>query len=375
IDWCKAKTTDSSITIKRKGFYSCNTLGCLSMNLEQDGINGFKEFQARNAATCSDDANSPNSCENANMRISIEFYPNEAGKEFDFKVSQKNSKIRLSAYSVNRQAPETLGTTTLSMPLSSANAYSVEIDSLPNQAGAETIYAEVAEAVGDLTIRKSVSMKIYESCDNGQKNCGNNVCSLICIGDYYTDNNLDDDESGDAVVPQCPSGQSYCADGICRSSCEISSGGDFTDKLTITYENGVLKSSIPNLKLQIDAIMPLDAMPLQFSSSDSGCAPLFKIISPTTQGCYQIESGYLVFRTKELAPTCPIKSKGDSLAGDKTAKLRIACTSESILPIDIPIEVKVSPINIKSVQFQPRSLSGSNAKVFHVLNQKQVPKQ
>ncbi|MFH0971830.1 MAG: carboxypeptidase-like regulatory domain-containing protein [Candidatus Micrarchaeota archaeon] len=368
VNWCHARTFEGSLKIKKKGTYSCSTLGCLSITLEQDGLEGVRDFQARSAENCESKEGSPNSCLNSMMKIKINFAPNDKSKEFDLLIKEDSARVKLESYSVNSEPAKTISLTSLATPLYGAGEYVVIIGSLPRAVGIERINAKVTEAVGDLELKKSVSMKIYSSCENGLKDCGGGQCELICIGDYYADQNDPQEETPEE--PACEDGMSYCNDGECRDSCVIEAGTDFTSEGEITLRNGKLDGPA-SIKMQIDQVVPVDAVPLKFTNIGGSCEPLYEIISPKNKACYAVDGGNLIFRGNEISSACPLESVGDNAEGDASAKLKVVCSG--VDPIEIPIKVAFKKINIKAVQFQPRSVTGSASKLFHVLNQKQVP--
>ncbi len=371
-DWCEAQEEEGSIKIEKSGAYSCNALGCISLLVEQDGLEARRDFQARNAKDCSDDSAAPNSCAAARMTMHISFMPNDPSKELDLKVSQADSRIRLSSYSINGNAARSLSTSSLSVPLTGAREYAIEVTALPQLAGDEAVTVIVQEAVGDLDIRKRIDIKIYGSCGNGLKDCGGGECSPICFGDFFEAGNPDEEELPEE--PQCENDMQYCADGECREECEITPPEIDLGENVFVFENGKLATSIRKMNLQIDRITPADAVPLKFESRSGGCSPFYAIVSENTAECYSIEKEHLIFRGNELSPDCPLKSIGDGAEGDTSAKLQVTCSGIVGQILEIPIEVKVNNINQKAVQFQPSSFSGSEPKIIHILNQKQVPK-
>ncbi|MEK6843044.1 MAG: hypothetical protein AABY04_01015, partial [Candidatus Micrarchaeota archaeon] len=369
-DKCKSKTNQIEFPVKKSGQFSCNALGCLSLLAEQDGISSFRDAQARSAKNCVSTAGLPNSCESANMKIQIVFAPNDPSKEFDFQIRQKDAKVKLTSFSLNSQQAKEIGLSSYGAPLTGEKEYSINLDSLPMEAGTERISISVQEATGDASISRNLDVKIYESCEDGMKKCGGNECSLICLGDYFDSGN-DEEEIPD--TPTCDEGKFYCSDGECRSSCSVPSENNFINEVKIDFVDGKLQVANSKIKMQIDSLLAADAIPIKFDGAGK-CTALFEIVAGSTKPCYSIENNVLVFRGNELSQTCPLKSIGDDAKGDNSAKLKVVCTAIGLNPLELPIEVSVKKLPFKAVQMLPKQISGSASKLFHIISQKQVPK-
>ncbi|MBI5224309.1 hypothetical protein HY989_00400 [Candidatus Micrarchaeota archaeon] len=369
-DKCKSKTNQIEFPIKKSGQFSCNALGCLSLLVEQDGISSFRDAQARSAKNCVTTAGQPNSCESANMKIQIVFAPNDPSKEFDFQIHQKDAKVKLTSFSLNSQPVKEIGLSSYGATLSGEKEYNIDFDSLPMEAGAERISISVQEATSDASIGRNLDLKIYESCEDGLKKCGGDLCSLICLGDYFDSGN---DEEEIPPAPTCDEGKFYCSDGECRSSCLVPSENNFASEVKIDLVDGKLQVANSKIKMQIDSLLPADAIPIKFDGAGK-CTALYEIVAGSTKPCYSIENNVLVFRGSELSQNCPLKSVGDNALGDNSAKLKVVCTAVGLNPIELPIEVSVKKLPFKAVSMLPRQISGSASKLFHIISQKQVPK-
>lgn len=375
IDWCHAKTSEGAIPIRKSSQYTCTSVGCLSLTLEQAGLEGSQNFQARSALNCKQDPLAANSCNSALLKVKAKFAPNDPSRDFDLEVGQEKGKVQFQSGVVNSQAANVLGGSRASAPLTGASEYFATFQTIPEGIGDERITVTVTESSGVDSVAKSASFQIFGGCANGLKDCGGGVCSQICIKDPF-----EGDEEEVIDPPTCEDGWSFCNDGVCRPSCEIPKG-DLPKDVKINVRNGTIEvtdgetgKKLEKITMQIDQFVPVDEITINFSGGSSGCTPLYAVISENTAACYSIDNGHLVFRGGDLSADCGLRSIGDSGQGDKSAKLRIGCLSSNELVTDIPIEVSFKPIPLKSIQFQPASFSGSSAKIFHIINEKQVPK-
>ncbi|MEK6954448.1 MAG: hypothetical protein AABX01_05540 [Candidatus Micrarchaeota archaeon] len=397
VDWCKAKASEGKISIAKSGISSCSSAGCLTVSLEQDGMRGERNFQARVAKGCVNDASSLNSCARSALKVIAKFKPNEAGREFAVSISQQNGNLKFSDYKINGEGGPS-SSKGISATLMDAKEYAIAADSIPQEAGNEKIAVTVEDASGDLSVSKSIDFKIYGSCGEGLKDCGGR-CELICLKDAFAD--LTDEEKNQEEItpkPQCVAGEEYCSDGVCRESCEITRGSEggglggengggegdgatLPPEITLEIKDGKIElkdgrtsDPLKKISMQIDAFVPADAIELNASMLPKGCVPLYKIAEGITSACYAIKNSHLVFQGNEISADCKLKSFGDEAIGDKSAKLKISCVNYQATPTEIPIEVAVNKIPFKTVQLAPKSLAGSSSKVFHLINEKQVQK-
>ncbi|HLC48124.1 MAG TPA: carboxypeptidase-like regulatory domain-containing protein [Candidatus Norongarragalinales archaeon] len=396
VDWCKAKANEGEISIRKTSKYSCNSIGCLTVSLEQDGLEGAKNFQARVVKSCSASLLSPNSCLLGTLKVKASFRPNDATKEFGIDIGQSGSNLKFISASINQKAQDAPPESSVVLPLANEKEYTIIAGSLPQEEGNEKITVTVEEGEGEQTISKTLDFKIYESCLDGTKQCGEGKCDVICLKDAYDE--LSEEEKEQEEIPPEPKseieGQEYCSDGIFREDCEITAtpreelppdvyfeikdGKIVAKGATVTVDedgNPVVTpgETISKISMQIDTFVPTDAITLNGALLPKDCTPLYKVESATTMGCYVIRNNHLIFSGNELSPDCKLKTSGDEATGDASAKLRVMCLDSSITPGIIPIEVAVKKIPFKSVQLQPRALSGSTAKAFHLINEKQVP--
>ncbi len=383
-EWCHAKTFSGELPIKKQAKFECNALGCLTISLQQGGLAGGNGFQAKSAEGCVEDAVSPNSCDKADLIAEVQFVPNDPGKEFELELTQANDKLQLTTYSINSLLEDAPGSTGLLVFLANSEKYSINVHSLAYGEGEEELRAIIHGMLGGESVSKSVSFRIYNSCGNGLKDCGNGRCEMICFEDYFEDLindpdfNGDEDYFEDGVLPpeeRCGAGMKYCSDGICRESCEIPVSEELVEEVVIEFKDDQIQTSQLKIPMQIDAFLPADAVRLNFTNHGEDCTPLYDIIAGSTKSCYSIQKNHLVFLGNSLSPTCPLKSIGDGVVGDISAKLKVGCISQPEFTKEIPIEVGVKSIPLKTIQFQPKEFRGSSAKIFHILNQKQVPKE
>ncbi|MFH1750240.1 MAG: hypothetical protein ABH863_01025, partial [Candidatus Micrarchaeota archaeon] len=387
VDWCKAQTSEGALSIRKEGAFSCGSIGCLSVSLEQDGLEGKDGFQARIATNCVSDPYALNSCSRGTLKIKARFKPNDAGKEFAVYVKQQNGRLHFTTSSINSIPQGTSESSEAILPLIGETEYSIIANSLPQESGAEKITVSVEEADSGVKVEKTATLNIYGSCTNGLKDCGNGRCELACLEDVFS-SLTDEEKNGETIppAPTCPAGQTYCNDGICRAICTIAATDrdelpaginiDVTNNGNgnIIATNPLTGGALAKITMQIDAFVPADAIFLNTSGMQAHCTPLFNIAGGDNKACYSVQNNHLVFSGNELKPSCPIKTYGDQAIGDRGSKLKIACIDASIPFIEIPIEVSVKNIPFKTVQLQPATLSGSSAKVFHLINEKQVPK-
>ncbi len=165
--------------------------------------------------------------------------------------------------------------------------------------------------------------------------------------------------------------------------------GEFTngDALSFDPSQRAIRSqnNLDAYELQVDSILPGDAMPLTLQS-DSQCVLLAKQPNSTSQNptssCYRYDAGkaMLVFESRELNPLCPIRLEGDkfklpsgSRVNSDSASLTVLATCTGVEKT-IPINVKlVSDLESLAVKPEPQHLGeGDSAKLLFVINNRQV---
>ncbi len=149
---------------------------------------------------------------------------------------------------------------------------------------------------------------------------------------------------------------------------------------SIASQNGLTE-----YELQVDSILPGDAMPLKLQS-DQQCTIIAKQPNSTSNllssSCYRYDSGkqMLVFESKELNPLCPIYLKEDKFYNEKNARVNEDSATLKILAscasaeMEIPIKVKfasgVSSLTVKPEEGQLGE--GDAAKLLYVINNRQL---
>ncbi|MFH0713221.1 MAG: hypothetical protein V1722_01620 [Candidatus Micrarchaeota archaeon] len=166
--------------------------------------------------------------------------------------------------------------------------------------------------------------------------------------------------------------------------------GQFTSSDGIVFDpvQGKIKSQngLTAFELQVDSILPGDAMPLALQSDDQ-CSILVKQPNTTsndpTASCYRYDSAksMLVFETKELNSICPIYLKNDKfyskngarvLRSNATLSILATCSPEA--KMEMPITVKfVSDVVSLTVKPESDQLGeGDAAKLLYVINNRQL---
>ncbi|HEV8290059.1 MAG TPA: hypothetical protein VGQ00_03870, partial [Candidatus Norongarragalinales archaeon] len=152
---------------------------------------------------------------------------------------------------------------------------------------------------------------------------------------------------------------------------------DFSEEAGISFDRftGKLKMepAITQLKLQIDTVMPGDALPLVSKSPE--CSLLYSVqASPRTQGCYRVQNNKLIFESGDSNPSCPIKVDRNFIEADKGANLTIqgACAGFSSA-LTLPIVINNVSVESAFVRPQGNELGeGDAAKILFIVNNKQA---
>ncbi len=149
-------------------------------------------------------------------------------------------------------------------------------------------------------------------------------------------------------------------------------------------QTGKILASEKQINLQIDALYPADAVPLQIGQN-----VLFKGVTSSgevdTSACYAVEragSGengsdlyYLSFKSGDFNPACPIKVNVNDIAGDDSANLTLYSASNPDATLTLAIHVKTK--SATSIYALPQNLPPGDhtARLLYVINQKQASRQ
>ncbi|MDP3741865.1 MAG: carboxypeptidase-like regulatory domain-containing protein, partial [Candidatus Micrarchaeota archaeon] len=168
-------------------------------------------------------------------------------------------------------------------------------------------------------------------------------------------------------------------------------GAEFTSGDALVYDPVQRRIKSQNAlqvyELQVDSILPGDAMPLELQS-DGQCTVIAKQPNSTagslqSSSCYFYDSGkkMLVFQSRELNPYCPIYLKNDkfySVNGTRvnsdSANLSVVATCVPDATLEIPIKVNFVS-DVASLQVKPDSDSigeGDAAKLIYLINNRQL---
>ncbi|MFH1200005.1 MAG: hypothetical protein V1708_02970 [Candidatus Micrarchaeota archaeon] len=214
---CYAESLVETLPVGSETEFKCKQLGCVSLSLEQDGLSGQAGFQARTIedcdATCAD---CDNSCDFAKLFVSLQFEPDPklAGDEFEFRVTQSSGKVEFKQLSVGATAPIPVSSASLSGAFVGQKSYAAAASSVPMQEGDEAFTAEVwKKGQEDNKASFTVPFSILASCGAHQRRCQDGSCAMLCFSGQ--------DEPTPTVppAPECPAGETYCTDAICRVDC------------------------------------------------------------------------------------------------------------------------------------------------------------
>ncbi len=150
---------------------------------------------------------------------------------------------------------------------------------------------------------------------------------------------------------------------------------------TLRSQNG-----LTNYELQVDSILPGDAMPLALQA-DSQCVVLVREPNTTSSdpvaSCYRYDQarGVLVFEARELNPLCPIHLKDDKFYAASGARITRHAVNLTVLAscapeakLEIPISVNfVSQLSSLTVRPDASNLGeGDAAKLLYLINNRQL---
>ncbi|MBI5228670.1 hypothetical protein HY991_01060 [Candidatus Micrarchaeota archaeon] len=203
---------------------------------------------------------------------------------------------------------------------------------------------------------------------------------------------------GGAIGPTPTPSPTGCGNGTCDryescSSCPEDCGecppisNEFTPNATVRFNptTGVIEVldangvSLDKILLQIDPVLPADAMPLNVD--ESACKLEYSFEGEDTKRlCYGLENNRIVFKANELNTQCPIRVVGNTLEGDSSVRIKFAavCAATAGKPVNktIPIIVnaKDKSFGVESLFARPSALSEGDktAKLIFVLDEKQL---
>ena len=161
----------------------------------------------------------------------------------------------------------------------------------------------------------------------------------------------------------------------------------FTISDTIILEETGLRSvhNLTEYVLQIDPIMPADAMPIALKPRVGGCIILVSPIkiNSSTSKCYRYDSTFnsIIFESKESNPLCPIQVNGNKLynAGREFKGEKIAEITYKVggcdLSAELTLPISVTAVEADAIYAAPEGNElgdGDAAKPLYVVNQKQL---
>ncbi|MBI4360949.1 carboxypeptidase regulatory-like domain-containing protein [Candidatus Micrarchaeota archaeon] len=153
----------------------------------------------------------------------------------------------------------------------------------------------------------------------------------------------------------------------------LPSGHQYTPKVGISFNpaTGQIEVDAPEIVLEVDAIYPKDAVPLNFN--DASCTIGFKIQS-SQSSCYQVSRESLTFSTKDFSASCPSFVEGNQvkLQQDPQAKLVLQALCSGVqAQKEVPIRIHVAQVNSLTAAPQKLDEGEGTAKLLYVVNQKQ----
>ncbi|MFH1106820.1 MAG: hypothetical protein V1787_02895 [Candidatus Micrarchaeota archaeon] len=216
---CYAEAFSAQFPLEELKDFKCKQLGCLSLTLEQDGLEGREGFQARTIPGCdSVCTDCENSCSLAALQAKFTFEPSPAyaASEFDFTV-RHGGKLEFTGATVNNAALAGIQKSSATGTLSDTKTYDVSISSNPLAQGDETVTVELWKKDDeDRKMTDSVSFRILEGCGARMRRCDDGTCTYFCIPSITSS-----PTPSPEPTPRCPAGKTFCIDGVCRTDCGI----------------------------------------------------------------------------------------------------------------------------------------------------------
>jgi hypothetical protein len=151
--------------------------------------------------------------------------------------------------------------------------------------------------------------------------------------------------------------------------------GGLTNELVVRWDpvTQTLQSPLKEIVLQVDPVMPADAIPISVNSSEVLIAAVESNSTPSTSGCYGIDEdkGMFWFKAREINPSCPISVRGDDIQGDE-ALLPVAYAAAPSHMLKIPIRVVAKSFGSLFMRPEGEDLGQcDSAKLIYVVNNKQ----